>query len=109
MSNQVSSCPGPAFGYIVPAGFNHRKPHQAAIARGVGIAALGGAFGIVTSLVAGGRTMREVIYPSVMGTVFWGGLIGLSVYTAHKEQESMAEKAILYKQQLAQDKELSRV
>jgi hypothetical protein len=89
---------GPAFGSIIPAGHSLVKPHQAAIARGVGTAALGGAFGILTSVVAGGRTIREVIVPALMGTVFWGGLIGISVYFAYKEQEEMSEKAVLFKQ-----------
>ena len=72
----------PALGFVP----GRQLPHQAAIARGVGTAALGGAFGILTSLVAGGRTAREVIVPAIMGTVFWGGLIGVSVYFAYKEQ-----------------------
>lgn len=91
----------PALGYIVPTSGNHRKAHQAAIARGVGTAALGGAFGILTSVVAGGRTFREVVVPSIMGTIFWGALIGVSVYAAHKEQEALAEqaRAVLYKKE----------
>ena len=90
-------------GITMPPGHNHRKAHQAAIARGVGTAALGGAFGILTSVVAGGRTVREVIVPALMGTVFWGGLIGVSVYFAYKEQEEMAEKAVLFKGQMMKE------
>lgn len=53
---------------------------QAAIARGVGIGVLGATFGIVTTLVAGGDTVRNTIVPAIMGAAFWGTLVGLSVY-----------------------------
>ena len=72
----LAVCPGPAF-------LGHRSGQtrfQAAISRGVGIGILGAAFGIVTSLVAGSNTVRNTIAPAVMGAIFWGSLVGLSVY-----------------------------
>jgi len=53
---------------------------QAAITRGVGIGVLGATFGIISSLVAGGNSVRNTIIPAMMGAAFWGTLVGLTVY-----------------------------
>lgn len=99
MFGDTQPCPVPAFGYAIPVGLT-RKPHQAAIARGVGTAVLAGTVGILSSLVAGATRPREILYPALISTVFWGGLIGISVYAAHKEQERLAKQTVMYTQML---------
>lgn len=65
-------------------GMPWQLPHQAAIGRGVGIAMTAGAFGLVTSIVAGGRTPRQVLLPTAMNVLFWGLFVGLTTYASHK-------------------------
>ena len=68
------------------------KPYQAAIARGVGIGMLGGTFGMLTSMVAGGQTAREVLVPAAMSAVFWGCLIGFSIYFDSRDAVGSVEQ-----------------
>jgi hypothetical protein len=65
-------------------GSPEHEAHQVAIARGVGLAALAGSFSVLSAVISGGRTPKQVLIPALLGSAFWGTVIGLSIYFDHR-------------------------
>lgn len=64
------------------------RPHQHAIARGLGIGLLGAGFGILMAHVGGARDPRQILASACLSGLFWSTVIGISIYADAKRRES---------------------